>query len=128
MVYIFVSSLDRRGGLTASPSAAQFEIEQLDEDGKSHREVGVAFRDMEPGALRDEIHSNQQKKAQRQHFDCRVTLDKAADRSRKNHHRDDGQNDRHNHDRDFVHHPDCGDDRVNGKDNVEQNDLRKDTN
>jgi hypothetical protein len=53
MAYIFLSPLDRRGGLNASPSTAQFEIEQLDEDGESHREVGVAFRDMEPGALRD---------------------------------------------------------------------------
>ena len=39
-----------------------FEIEHFDENRKCHREVGVAFRDVEPQAFANKIHADQQRK------------------------------------------------------------------
>src|SRR5690606_19489174 len=56
-------------------ATAQPQVQHLDTDGEEHREIDVALRDVQVDAFRDQRHSDQHEKAQREHLDRRMRVD-----------------------------------------------------
>ena len=102
---------------------AQLHVDELDAEREGHREVHVRFVNVLPHALGNEKHADEQKEAQRQDAHARVLIDKPSDRSGKQEHDENGDDDGRRHDDEVLRHADGGDDRVERKDDVEQNDL-----
>src|SRR5215471_3203287 len=71
-----LAQLDRR---PASPSHA--EVERLDRDRESHREVYVALGNVMVEAVGDEHHPDDEEERERQHLYRRMRRDEAPDRS-----------------------------------------------
>src|SRR6185436_15669921 len=106
-----------------APSFPDLEIEKLDENRETHREVGITLRDMKPDAIGDQVHADQQQETQGQHSDRRVTFDKTANLAGENHHDPHRDNDGGDHDADLIHHSNGRNDRIQGENDVEENDL-----
>src|SRR6266851_1326290 len=103
-------STPRRSVALALP--AQSEVEAFHCDRKGHGEVDVAFRNMHSQSVADQCDPDQNQKRQRQHLDCRMTVDELADRLRREHHHADGDDDGQHHDRNDVDHANRRDNRV----------------
>src|SRR6266511_2143848 len=65
---------------------AQAQIEHLHSYRKGHREVHVALGHVVIEAIGDKHNADYEEKRERQHLDCRVAGDEAADRGGERHH------------------------------------------
>ena len=74
-------------------------------------------------ALGDQDHADHHQKAQSQHFDGGVGLDKLANAFGKQHHQPQGNQHSRDHDAHIVDHANRGDDGVQRKHQVNQHDL-----
>jgi hypothetical protein len=71
-------------------------------------------------AVRDQCHTDQDQKGERQHLGGRMLSDEMRDRTGGSIHNDHGHHDGGNHDLDVLGHADGGDDRIQGKHQVDQ--------
>src|SRR5690606_24118783 len=101
----------------------QADVEYLDHNGERHGKVNIALWNVIFEAFDDERKADHQEERKSEHLDRRVTLDEVADRSGKEHHRDDRDDDRGDHHPDVVDHTDRRDNRIERKDDVEQHYL-----
>ena len=85
--------------------------------------IDVAFRNFLVESFGQKRDADEQQKRKREHFNGRMFLDERADRAGKQHHRDDRNDDRRDHDRNLLDHPDRRDHRIERKHDVEQRDL-----
>ena len=100
------------------------QVEKLDEQGKRHREIDVAFLDVHAGRFGCQHHADQDQEAQREDLQRGIFVDEPADRIGAEEHHADGENDRDHHHRQVVGHPHGGNHRVERKDDIEQGDLK----
>ena len=82
------AQLDRR--LAARPRP---QVECLDEDAEAHRRVDVRLVDVEPEPVGDQRHADEQQERQREHLDRRMVVDEPRQRSRRDEHHADGDDD-----------------------------------
>src|SRR5688572_22070101 len=92
--------------------APQVDIQNFHADRERHREVNVPFGDFLVESFQHQSKADQNQKAERQHFQGRMFLDKGADASRENQHENHRDNDGNNHHGNVVSHADGGDHRV----------------
>ena len=71
-------------------------------------------------------HTHHHQKAQGQHFDGGVRIDKLANGFGEQHHQGQGNDHSRDHDAHIVHHTHRGDDRVEGEHQIDQHDLHDD--
>ena len=75
-------------------------------------------------SLGDQIDANEHQERQRQHLDGGMAVHKGADRAGGEEHHQHGNDHCRDHDRDLIDHADCGNDGVERKDKVQQQNLR----
>src|SRR6185437_7714735 len=111
-----VAAIGRSLGIEYSLFFPHPAVQQLDPEGKRHREIDVSFVDMhmvdrlEP--FEEKTESDHQQKGQCEDLDGRAAIDKSCDRPRKKEHEDHGQHHGRDHDGDLLRQPDGGDDAV----------------
>jgi hypothetical protein len=99
------------------------EIQHFHAEREGHGEVDVALRNVLPEAFAHERHADQNQEAQCEHLQGRVPVDEVADRFGEHQHHAQCDDHGRDHDPQLVGHADGGDDRVEGEDDVEQQDL-----
>jgi hypothetical protein len=105
---------------------ADAHVEQLDAEGERHPEVDVSLADVLAHPLGDQHHADEQEEAQREDLHRRVAVDERADRPREREHEADRDHHRDDHHGHVLRHADRGDDRVEGEDHVDREDLEED--
>ena len=99
------------------------DVDDLDAGGKCHGEIDVAARDMEADAVRDQRHADEQQERQRKHLGRGMALHETGNRSRGEIHGDHRDDDGGHHDLDVLGHADGGHDGIDGKYEVDEDDL-----
>ncbi len=99
------------------------DVETLDENREGHGRIDVALGHMHSEPVGHQRHADHQKERQGQHLCGRMARDEAGNRVRGEIHQRHGDDDGGDHDFEMLGHADGGDDRVDGKNHVEQNDL-----
>src|SRR6186997_1083529 len=88
----------------------QANIKDFNADRKGHGEIDITFRDFTMETLGHEHNADEDKKAEREHFEGRMAVDEVADIAGEKEHETDGDNDSGDHDGDFVDHADGSND------------------
>src|SRR3989304_7254501 len=113
------------GGESLTASAVSH-VDELDHQAERHREVHVAPVEVLSGSLGHQEDPNHHQEGQREDLDARVLLHEIAEGGGEDQHDDEGENHRHDHHFEVLDHSHGGDDRVQGKDDVEEHDLSHD--
>ena len=108
--------LDRR-------TTAESQIKHLNHHREGHGEIDVSLGYVHIKTVADQRHADQEQKAERQHLDGRMFLYEGADFAGKEHHEADRNDYRGNHDGKLAGHSQGGDDRIKGKNDVQQENL-----
>lgn len=111
------------GGFPVLPEA---DVQELDADGKGHGKIDVPLGHVDAEPLCHEGETDQEEKCQGEHLDGRVVVHEAPDGPGGEQHHPYGQDDGDDHDGQVRHETHGRNDRIEGKHDVQDGDLRQD--